>query len=97
MALRLEVQGERDGGRISVWDTGIGIAEHQQEDIFAKFVQVDASITREYEGTGLGLALVKRFVEQHGGRIWLESTLGKGSRFSFVLPFEPQEEDPSHA
>jgi len=93
----VEVGCESDGVCISVWDTGIGIAEHQQEGIFAEFVQADASITREYEGTGLGLALVKRFIEQHGGRVWLESRLGKGSRFSFVLPLEPKEEDLSQA
>ena len=89
------VQCQTDGVEICVWDTGIGIAEDQQEGIFGEFVQADASITREYEGTGLGLALVKRFVEQHGGRVWLESELGKGSRFYLLLPYEPVEKDVS--
>lgn len=85
----VRVTTEDEGICVGVWDTGIGIAEDQQATIFDEFVQADASITREYEGTGLGLALVKRFVEQHGGRVWLESRVGKGSCFSFVLPFEP--------
>lgn len=78
-----------EGVRICVWDTGIGIAAHNHERIFAPFEQADTTLTRRYEGTGLGLSLVKRLVEQHAGRIWLESAPGQGSRFFFTLPLNP--------
>ena len=71
---------------ISVWDTGIGIAPEDQEKIFRMFEQADSPLTKKFEGSGLGLALVRRFVEQHGGRVWLESEPDKGSRFYFILP-----------
>jgi hypothetical protein len=71
---------------ISVQDTGIGIKPEDQERIFEHFHQVNNSMTREQTGTGLGLALARRFVEMHGGRIWVESEAGKGSTFTFVLP-----------
>jgi len=69
-----------------VSDTGIGIPKDEVENIFAEFRQVDTTITREYGGTGLGLSITKRLVELHGGRIGVESELGKGSRFSFTVP-----------
>ncbi|HUG05644.1 MAG TPA: ATP-binding protein, partial [Candidatus Limnocylindria bacterium] len=65
-------------------DNGIGIAEADRARIFEEFQQVGRERSRE--GTGLGLTLTKRFVELHGGRIWLESTPGKGSTFAFTLP-----------
>jgi two-component system sensor histidine kinase ChiS len=71
---------------ISVADTGIGISKDKQQDIFKSFEQVDASISREYGGTGLGLAITKSLVELHGGKIWVESEVGKGSTFIFSLP-----------
>lgn len=74
------------GLRLSVSDSGIGIAADKQSRIFEPFFQVDSSSTREYGGTGLGLALVKRFVEAHGGRVWVESALGRGSVFTITLP-----------
>ena len=79
---------------VCVWDTGIGIAPEDQGRVFGEFVQAEASLTKKYEGTGLGLALVKRFVEQHGGRVWLESEVDKGSRFYFTLPVEPTSPSP---
>lgn len=78
-----------DGGaavRLTVWDTGIGIAPEQQEQIFQPFVQGDSSLTRQHQGVGLGLALVRRSVELLGGAITLESELGQGSRFTVTLP-----------
>jgi signal transduction histidine kinase len=74
------------GVRIRVADSGIGIAPEQQVRIFEPFFQVDSSSTREYGGTGLGLTLVKSYVEAHGGRVWVESELGRGSAFTVTLP-----------
>jgi len=78
---------------IMVGDTGIGIASEDQEPIFDSFRQVSATTKGVREGTGLGLAITKRLVEHHGGRIWLASEPGKGSRFFFTLRLsEPEEE-----
>ena len=71
---------------IAVTDTGIGIAPEDQAAIFEEFRQVGSDETRKQEGTGLGLTLAKKFVELHGGRIWVESKLGTGSTFTFTLP-----------
>ena len=71
---------------ISVTDTGIGIAEEDQPKIFEEFRQVGSDNAKKIEGTGLGLTLAKKFVELHGGRIWVESEVGKGSTFVFTLP-----------
>jgi signal transduction histidine kinase len=71
--------------RVSVADTGPGIAPEDRERIFEEFQQTETGGV-QHEGTGLGLALSKRFVELHGGRIWLESELGRGSTFTFALP-----------
>jgi signal transduction histidine kinase len=71
---------------VSVTDTGPGIPEEHQGRIFEQFHQVDSSNTKAKGGTGLGLAIAKQIVEMHGGRIWVESTLGKGSTFQMELP-----------
>ncbi|NVJ27663.1 PocR ligand-binding domain-containing protein [Myxococcus sp. AM011] len=77
------------GYRISVEDTGVGIREDQFERIFQSFYQVDGSSTREHGGAGLGLAIVKSLVEGHGGKVFVESEFGRGSRFTVVLPMQP--------
>jgi len=83
----------RDGfAEISVSDTGIGIPEDQHQAVFDKFYQVRTAINGGPKGTGLGLAITKRLVEQHGGRIWLESEPGNGSRFTFTIPLDPSYE-----
>ncbi len=74
---------------IAVSDTGVGIAPEDQAAIFEEFRQVGRDDTRKQEGTGLGLTLAKKFVELHGGRIWVQSQVGQGSTFSFTLPFRP--------
>lgn len=78
---------ENDGMiEVSVSDTGIGVAPEKFDTIFQSFEQADASTSREYGGTGLGLAITKQLVELHGGEIWIESEVGKGSTFTFSLP-----------
>ena len=72
---------------ISVSDTGVGIAPDDQARIFEEFRQVGSDYAHKVEGTGLGLTLAKKFVELHGGKIWVESEVGKGSRFIFTLPY----------
>lgn len=71
---------------VVVSDTGIGIDREHHEMIFQEFAQVDASRARVHHGTGLGLAIARKFVQLHGGNIWVESELGRGSRFFFTLP-----------
>jgi len=76
-----------------VSDTGIGIPNEELQNVFAEFRQVDAAVTREFGGTGLGLSITKRFVEMHGGRIWVESEMGKGCTFYFTVPLRVKGED----
>ena len=85
---RITVQAVTADGQaaISVRDTGIGIADAEQDVVFEEFRQATSSSPRKSEGTGLGLALTKRFVELHGGTIRLQSTVGEGSTFTFTLP-----------
>lgn len=82
---------------LCVEDTGQGIPGEKLADIFKSFEQVDASITRKHGGTGLGLSITKHLVESHGGRIWVESTPGRGSRFYFTLPVNRSQSGESNA
>ncbi len=83
--------------QVTVADTGPGIAPNDLERVFEEFRQLDQSLTRRQEGTGLGLALSRRFVELHGGRMWVDSALGQGSRFHFTLPLAPARIDSARA
>jgi GAF domain-containing protein/anti-sigma regulatory factor (Ser/Thr protein kinase) len=85
---RISLKAGRTDGmvEIAVTDTGIGIAPEDQAAVFEEFRQVGTDETRKQEGTGLGLTLAKKFVELHGGRIWIESEPGRGSTFTFTLP-----------
>jgi signal transduction histidine kinase/CheY-like chemotaxis protein len=87
----LAVEGDPDAGqlRFTVWDTGIGIRPEDQARLFQPFVQIDSSLARHYEGTGLGLALIARLTRLHGGAVSLDSVPGQGSRFIISLPWEP--------
>jgi signal transduction histidine kinase len=87
---RVEISVGQEGSDLiyRVSDTGIGIPEEELENVFGEFRQVDATVSREYGGTGLGLSITKKFVELHGGRIGVQSQLGKGSMFWFSIPLE---------
>ena len=90
----LQVQSDFRHGCIefTVSDTGVGIAPEDLQRLFTPFTQVDSSLTRQHEGTGLGLALVKHLAEMHGGSIVVESQVGQGSRFTVTLPWQPAPE-----
>ena len=92
--VKIEVDLSDGGFLVSVSDTGPGLSQTDQQKIFQEFHQVDSSSTRQKGGTGLGLSIAKRIIEMHGGRIWVESSLGEGSTFRFTLPFhlgQPEE------
>ncbi|HEY2377540.1 MAG TPA: HAMP domain-containing sensor histidine kinase [Gemmatimonadaceae bacterium] len=72
---------------VEVGDTGVGIAPEHHDLIFREFAQVDATPSRPHHGTGLGLTIARKLVELHGGQIWVESTVGTGSRFFFTIPY----------
>jgi signal transduction histidine kinase len=95
---RVEIAVELQGGDTLLYlvsDTGIGIPAGEIENVFSEFRQVDPTITREFGGTGLGLSITRKFVELHGGRIWVESELGKGSTFFFTVPLRVTESNRS--
>ncbi len=93
IGLKVGVPDGEDAVRFTVWDTGIGIAPENQGKLFRAFTQIDSGLSRAQEGTGLGLALVARLAELHGGSVALESEEGKGSRFIVTLP-QPAEPAP---
>jgi anti-sigma regulatory factor (Ser/Thr protein kinase) len=92
VGLDMRGDAEQQTVTLTVWDTGIGIAEKDLRTLFHPFVQLDSQLSRQYEGTGLGLALVLRLAEAHCGSVSVESTLGQGSRFSVTLPWDPAAE-----
>jgi len=81
----------------SVTDTGIGIAQENISKLFQTFVQIDSRLNRQYAGTGLGLALVKRIVDAHGGFVGVESEINQGSCFSFYIPYSKDEKKECHS
>jgi len=85
-AIQINVQDSPSEIKISVNDNGMGIPADKQKDLFKKFYQVDASLTREMGGSGLGLAICKGIINFHGGKIWVESTPNVGTTFSFTIP-----------
>ncbi|MEZ4834937.1 MAG: PAS domain S-box protein [Caldilineaceae bacterium] len=89
IGLSVTQEADNEAIQFTVWDTGIGIAPEEQERLFQPFVQVDSSLSRAHEGTGLGLALVHKMAKLHGGTVSLESELGKGSRFTITFPLLP--------
>jgi len=86
VGLDVTIDAEQERIQFVVWDTGVGIAEADLGRLFQPFTQLDSRLSRSYEGTGLGLALVRRLAEAHGGRVDVTSTLGQGSRFTVSLP-----------
>jgi signal transduction histidine kinase len=96
-SITLEVSGDAKQGvaQFSVQDTGIGIAKEELENIFKAFVQLDSGLNRAQDGTGLGLSLVYHLTELHNGHISVESEIGKGSRFTVSLPWQPKRLDNS--
>jgi len=87
----VEVSGDtaRRQVRFVVWDTGIGIAPEDMSRLFNPFVQLDSRLARQHSGTGLGLSLVHRLVDMHGGSVAVDSTVGEGTRFTVALPWLP--------
>ncbi|MDZ7703566.1 MAG: ATP-binding protein [Trueperaceae bacterium] len=86
----LRIRDDAEHVSVEVEDTGIGIAPEDQQRLFKPFVQLDASLARQYEGTGLGLLLTRRLVELHGGTVWVDSEPGQGSVFGMRLPRSAQ-------
>ncbi|MBV9121409.1 MAG: response regulator [Chloroflexi bacterium] len=93
-AVTVSAQAQGQNLRLTVSDTGIGIAPEDQDRVFLEFQQVDSGANRKHEGTGLGLALTKRFIEMHGGQIWLESEVGRGTDFHILLPLGAEQVEP---
>jgi signal transduction histidine kinase len=90
--VRIAANVENDRYMLAIADTGPGIPLSEQTRIFEEFHQIDSSNTKTKGGTGLGLAIAKRIVEMHGGRIWVESAVGKGSTFRIELPVRPEQQ-----
>lgn len=90
-SLGLEVRGDRQEKKVifTVWDNGIGISDNDLKRLFRPFIQLDSGLSREVTGTGLGLALVAQMAQLHGGSVNVQSELGRGSRFTVALPWEP--------
>jgi len=86
--IRVEAVRKGDWCQVSVINSGTGIREEDQKRIFEPFYRVETPSTKEEQGTGLGLAVVKQIIEKHGGQVWVESEYGKGTTFRFTLPID---------
>lgn len=86
IGLEVTQESERHAVRFSVWDTGIGMDDEELRQLFQPFIQLKGGLAREHLGTGLGLALVRQMTDLHGGSVSVESTKGKGSRFTVIIP-----------
>ncbi len=89
----VSISSDKEWITVQVKDNGIGVPEEEQEKIFDRFYQVDSSSTRKVGGTGIGLNIVKEYVEMHGGQVWVQSEEGKGSTFTFTLPKKEERKD----
>ena len=96
IGLRIAADAEAEAMHFTVWDTGIGIAQADMPRLFQAFVQLDSRLSREHAGTGLGLALVRRLTEMHGGGVRVESEKGQGTRFIVTLPWTLEDQRLSH-
>ena len=94
VSLEVSLNTEKDCIRFSVTDNGIGISPEDLPKLFAPFTQLDSNLSREYEGTGLGLMLILKLTELHGGSVHVESEPDKGTQFTIVLPWSKQETSP---
>ncbi|MGM3308329.1 response regulator [Anabaena sp. WFMT] len=94
-AVTCRVKQEPEGVCISIIDTGVGITPEDQPKVFEKFRQVGDTLTDKPKGTGLGLPICKQIIDHHGGRIWVESELNKGSTFSFIVPTHTSQQQAS--
>jgi signal transduction histidine kinase len=97
-AVRVRMKQVESNVQVEIQDEGMGISPENQKKLFQAFYRVDNSLTYEVSGTGLGLAIVKAIVDQHGGRVWCESEVGRGSTFFVLLPIRTEakrEEEPS--
>jgi PAS domain S-box-containing protein len=92
IGLRVQGHAKDECLRFTIWDTGVGIAPEDMDKLFEPFVQIDSRLARQYEGTGLGLALVYRMTKLHGGSISVESEVGKGSCFTVSLPWSAHDQ-----
>jgi signal transduction histidine kinase len=92
---KITIEGKLDGDKIivSVVDRGIGIPAEVQDKLFNRFFQAESVVSGRKKGTGLGLSICRGIIEAHGGSIWVESELGKGSKFSFCLPISKKDEE----
>ncbi|MEB3309797.1 MAG: PAS domain S-box protein [Snowella sp.] len=95
LTVQLDSQSPQPLLNFAISDTGIGIAEQDKSKLFQSFVQIDSRLARQYEGTGLGLSLVKRLVQLHGGHVTVESEVGQGSCFTVYLPYLPVNKTPT--
>ncbi len=96
VTVKIDLEPESRSAVVGVSDQGVGLSPKHKDKVWQKFFRVDAGYTSEIEGTGLGLVIVKHIIELHGGRVWIDSELGKGSTFYFSLPLHRNENKDEH-